>query len=61
MPVCRLQVAGLQLSDYAGLEDCWLPWTTGLSCTPELGKPTVCRSQKPSGCRRGQRWQCAEL
>jgi len=35
--VCRLQVAGLRLSDYAGLEVCWLPGTTGLSGTPGLG------------------------
>jgi len=37
MPGCRLQVAGLRLSDYAGLEDCWLPGATGLSGTPGLG------------------------
>jgi len=35
--VCRLLVAGLRLSDYAGLEDCWLPGATGLSGTPGLG------------------------
>jgi len=32
-----LQVAGLRLSDYAGLEDCWLPGSIGLSGTPGPG------------------------
>ena len=35
--ICRLQVAGLQLSDYAELEVCWLPGATRLSGTPGLG------------------------
>ena len=35
--VYRLQVAGLRLSDHAGLEDCWLPGATELSGTPALG------------------------
>ena len=35
--VCRLQVSGLRLSDYARLEECWLPGATGLSGTPGLG------------------------
>ena len=35
--VCRLQVAGQRLSDYAKLEVCWLPGATGLSGTPGLG------------------------
>ena len=35
--VCRLRVAGLWLSDYARLEDCWLPVATRLSGTPGLG------------------------
>ena len=39
--VCRLQVAGLRLSGYAGLEVCWLPGATGLSGTPGLGGDCV--------------------
>jgi len=35
--VCRLQVDGLRLSDYAGLEVCWLSGATGLSGTPGHG------------------------
>jgi len=35
--VCKLQVAGLRLSDYAGLEISWLPGATELSGTPGLG------------------------
>jgi len=35
--ICRLQVAGLRLSDYAELEVCWLPGATRLSGTPGLG------------------------
>ena len=45
--VCRLLVAGLRLSDYAGLEDSWLPGATGFPGTPGLGS-RLCAEAKSS-------------
>ena len=43
--VCRLLVAGLWLSDYAGLDVCWLPGATGLSGTPRLGSQLCAKAK----------------